>query len=86
MRPSTHVLDLLDYTDVSEAASLTEQKISYPIGILSFQMLFVSGGIKSEISVAMYPGEMVFARANCTHSTARDLTRSTKCQLLKAET
>ncbi len=47
---------------------------SYPMGILSFQISLVSLGTKSEISVAMYPGEMLFARANPTHSTARDRT------------
>lgn len=43
------------------------------MGILSFQTVLVSVGIKFEISVAMYPGETVLARANLTHSTASDL-------------
>lgn len=36
-------------------------------------MLFVSEETKPDISVAMYPGETELARANLTHSTARDL-------------
>lgn len=43
------------------------------MGILSFQIFFVSCGTKFEISVAIYPGETELARANRTHSTARDL-------------
>lgn len=45
------------------------------MGILSLHIFLVSGGMKSDISVAMYPGEIVLARANCTHSTASDLTK-----------
>lgn len=36
-------------------------------------MFLVSSGTKLEISVAMYPGETVLARAKRTHSTERDL-------------
>lgn len=43
------------------------------MGILPLQMLFVSEETKPDISVAMYPGETELARANLTHSTARDL-------------
>lgn len=43
------------------------------MGILSFQTFFVSSSTKLEISVAIYPGETEFARANLTHSTASDL-------------
>jgi hypothetical protein len=43
------------------------------MGILSRQIFLVSSSTKLEISVAMYPGETVFARAKRTHSTERDL-------------
>ena len=38
--------------------------LAYPIGILLFQISLVSLGMKLLISVLMYPGETVFARAN----------------------
>ena len=37
---------------------------SRPIGILSLQQSFVSGGTKLEIYMAIYPGLMLFALAN----------------------
>lgn len=43
------------------------------MGILSRQIFLVSSSTKLEISVAMYPGETVFARAKRIHSTERDL-------------
>lgn len=43
------------------------------MGILSFQIFFVSSETNVEISVAMYPGETALARAKPTHSTANDL-------------
>lgn len=39
--------------------------------VLSFHAFFVSAGAKEEISVRMYPGDTVLARANPTHSTAK---------------
>lgn len=44
---------------------------THPIGILSFQMFLTSGGLKSEISVRMYPGETELALAKPTHSMAK---------------
>lgn len=46
------------------------------MGILSFQIFFVSSLTNVEISVAMYPGETALARAKPTHSTASDLPKN----------
>lgn len=53
---------------------------TYPMTILPFQIFFVSGEQKVEISVRMYPGDTVLTRANPVHSTAKLLPMKYSCQ------
>lgn len=47
--------------------------ITYPMGTLSLIASMISSATAPEMPVLKYPGETLFARANPSHSIARDL-------------